>query len=64
MIDWDGLKLSEDELEEMSSEELRDLYDKVMEQYEKALATGDVRIASDLKEYRDELEELLAGFEE
>ena len=54
MIDWDGLKLSEDELEEMSSEELRDLYDKVMEQYEKALATGDVRIASDLKEYRDE----------
>lgn len=64
MIDWDGLKLSEDELEEMSSEELRDLYDKVMEQYEKALATGDVRIASDLKEYRDELEELLAGFVE
>ena len=64
MIDWDGLKLSEDELEEMSSDELRDLYDKVMEQYEKALATGDVRIASDLKEYRDELEELLAGFEE
>lgn len=64
MVDLDGLKLSEDELEEMSSEELRDLYDKVMEQYEKALATGDVRIASDLKEYRDELEELLAGFEE
>lgn len=64
MVDLDGLKLSEDELEEMSSEELRDLYDKVMEQYEKALATGDVRIASDLKEYRDVLEELLAGFEE
>lgn len=64
MVDLDGLKLSEDELEEMSSEELRDLYDEVMEQYEKALATGDVRIASDLKEYRDELEELLAGFEE
>lgn len=64
MMDLDSLKLDEDSLQEMSYEELKGLYEEVMERYEQALATGDVRTASEIKEYGDELEDLISGFEE
>ncbi len=64
MMDLDSLKLSEDELQELPYEELQNLYEKVMQQYEQALAVGDVRTADELKEYGDELEELVSRFEE
>lgn len=64
IMDWDDLRLDEDTLQEMSHEELKGLYEEVMERYEQSLATGDVRTAGEIKEFRDELEDLISGFEE
>lgn len=63
-MDLDSLRLDEGTLQEMSYEELKGLYEEVMGRYEKALATGDVRTAGEIKEFRDELEDLISGFEE
>lgn len=63
-MDWDDLRLDEDTLQEMSYEELKGLYEEVMERYEQSLTTGDVRTAGEIKEFRDELEDLISGFEE
>ena len=59
-----GAEKHENALQEMSYEELKDLYEDVMERYEQALATGDVRTADAKKKLRDELEDLISGFEE